>query len=310
MTEILTKVCSRCKKEKVVGEFYKDSRSKRRGGDGFVCQCKDCLNEIKYIKHPEIKRRIKYNPKPGYKVCTKCKIEKPIDEFHNDKRRKDGKYTWCKECNNKLSIEWLIKNPNHAREYYVEHRDALVEYSKKYREENKELVAISKRNYAIANWKNIQKYMRVYRKENEEKIKEQRHQYNLQHREENKIRMRNYYRTPNGNAAISRTWHKRRSNSKFLDNTLNARQWEKILERQNCACDDCNREFNEKLKPTKDHAIPLHFKWFGLTYGNTRALCRSCNSKKYNHTYFMKWAYELSPEALNGITTNSTSTNS
>jgi hypothetical protein len=32
------------------------------------------------------------------KVCTKCKTEKPHSEFHNDKKRKDGRNPWCKVC--------------------------------------------------------------------------------------------------------------------------------------------------------------------------------------------------------------------
>ena len=32
------------------------------------------------------------------KVCTKCKIEKPLEAFAKDKARKDGIKTWCREC--------------------------------------------------------------------------------------------------------------------------------------------------------------------------------------------------------------------
>jgi hypothetical protein len=32
------------------------------------------------------------------KVCTKCKIEKPLSEFHNSKSAKDGKTGKCKKC--------------------------------------------------------------------------------------------------------------------------------------------------------------------------------------------------------------------
>ena len=36
----------------------------------------------------------------GIKTCSKCKIPKPENEFHNDKHRFDGKYPWCALCTN------------------------------------------------------------------------------------------------------------------------------------------------------------------------------------------------------------------
>jgi hypothetical protein len=33
------------------------------------------------------------------KICTKCKIDKSLDDFHNDKHTKDGKSYICKNCN-------------------------------------------------------------------------------------------------------------------------------------------------------------------------------------------------------------------
>lgn len=33
------------------------------------------------------------------KICTKCKLEKSVTEFHNDKHKKGGKSSACSECN-------------------------------------------------------------------------------------------------------------------------------------------------------------------------------------------------------------------
>ena len=35
-----------------------------------------------------------------YKVCTKCKMEKSLTEFHKDKSRKSGYHSSCKTCKN------------------------------------------------------------------------------------------------------------------------------------------------------------------------------------------------------------------
>lgn len=32
------------------------------------------------------------------KVCKKCKTEKPVSEFHFDKKQKDGYTRYCKDC--------------------------------------------------------------------------------------------------------------------------------------------------------------------------------------------------------------------
>lgn len=32
------------------------------------------------------------------KVCSKCGINKPLDQFNNEEKKSDGKYPWCKEC--------------------------------------------------------------------------------------------------------------------------------------------------------------------------------------------------------------------
>lgn len=62
------------------------------------------------------------------KVCSKCKKEKLLNEFYNNKKSKDGKTVWCVDCikkyrkdyyqidkNKKRSIflmqEWRRKNP-------------------------------------------------------------------------------------------------------------------------------------------------------------------------------------------------------
>jgi len=56
---------------------------------------------------------------------------------------------------------------------------------------------------------------------------------------------------------------------------------------QDNRCYECHKEFGHNLKPTKDHIIPVT-RGGGLTFGNIRALCGSCNSSKLNNMYFMQ----------------------
>lgn len=40
------------------------------------------------------------------KTCTKCGIEKPLDDFGNCASKKNGKYSQCKTCMNKHKCEY------------------------------------------------------------------------------------------------------------------------------------------------------------------------------------------------------------
>lgn len=56
------------------------------------------------------------------KICTKCGIEKEDSEFYQDKRRKDGLTSTCKQCSNNISREWRIHN---HEKFITYHRDRL-----------------------------------------------------------------------------------------------------------------------------------------------------------------------------------------
>lgn len=51
------------------------------------------------------------------KVCTKCKIEKELSEYSNDKAGKLGKKASCKQCCAKAFKDWGVKNRDHVNSY-------------------------------------------------------------------------------------------------------------------------------------------------------------------------------------------------
>lgn len=81
---------------------------------------------------------------PKTKVCTKCKIEQDLSNFHKKKRSKDGLQSWCKKCSN-------VRN----RKYY-----------KKYYQNNKEKIRRRKSDWRAVNKEWTRKYERKLRKEN------------------------------------------------------------------------------------------------------------------------------------------------
>ena len=66
------------------------------------------------------------------KICTKCKVEKPVSDFHKDKHQLDGFHSYCKSCRsaiNRLVNERLLQNP--------EYRERVYENNRKYRQREK-----------------------------------------------------------------------------------------------------------------------------------------------------------------------------
>lgn len=85
-----TKSCTECKEEKKLEYFNKSER----GLYGRESICKKC----KLIKNRErYKLRSKYVPPFGYKMCTKCKEEKPLCQFDKGKCP-DGLKRECVGC--------------------------------------------------------------------------------------------------------------------------------------------------------------------------------------------------------------------
>ena len=128
----MTKICSKCKCELDIIYFDKNKCSK----DGYNNWCKSCKQKYYFEYYKKIKdNKSKNNIKEGYKICSKCKLEKIISEFSNN-----GKYNYCKDC---------------CKIYYKENKEKLIEYFntynksdahklavKKYRQEHKEQEAL------------------------------------------------------------------------------------------------------------------------------------------------------------------------
>ena len=51
------------------------------------------------------------------KVCSKCGEDKPLDQYADDQRKKDGKYSACRECHSKLNREWRKNNKDKMKVY-------------------------------------------------------------------------------------------------------------------------------------------------------------------------------------------------
>ena len=89
------------------------------------------------------------------KQCTKCLAFKPMGEFGNDKRKKDGKRAMCRCCTNEYDRKRYAANPEKYNEARRQRRAANPEKSREYarqrRAANREKCNQSQRKYLAAN---------------------------------------------------------------------------------------------------------------------------------------------------------------
>ena len=85
------------------------------------------------------------------KTCKKCKEQRSVSEYYNDKSKPDGLNIYCIPCiklrnadrreyNNEQSKKWRSENPDRkreiGREWYHRNKDKSLEYKKEYRARN------------------------------------------------------------------------------------------------------------------------------------------------------------------------------
>jgi cytochrome c553 len=132
-----TKICNKCHEEKDVKEFNKDYSSI----DGLNRWCKQCQSIAHQIRSANL-----IHETVETKVCSKCGIEKNVDEFYKSKNNEDGCHPWCKECDIK-----------YAENYYVDNTNEILEIHKRWQ---------------ISNPEKYKQCMEVWRKSKEGKLSE------------------------------------------------------------------------------------------------------------------------------------------
>jgi hypothetical protein len=99
------KLCHSCAKEKNLEEFYKRKASQ----DGLTSSCKGCCSQSSKntLKNNRDRAVVVY---PEFKICHKCKLEKPGTSFSKARSNKDGLCSACKVCSALRGEAWCKKN--------------------------------------------------------------------------------------------------------------------------------------------------------------------------------------------------------
>jgi hypothetical protein len=121
------------------------------------------------------------------KICTTCGVDKPLSEYHNDKRGRLGKQARCKACKSEKDKAYRQRESETLREkrkaYYKANKDAILENQKVYAEKNKEKVLENKRAYHEKNKETIHAKKREYYQKNKEYIKAKVKAYYVENKE-------------------------------------------------------------------------------------------------------------------------------
>ena len=71
---------------------------------------------------------------PGGKICSKCRVTKPLDDFYANSSNSDGRSTFCKICQKTA----VIARKDADREGHRERqKDEIARYHKKYPQKHK-----------------------------------------------------------------------------------------------------------------------------------------------------------------------------
>jgi len=189
------------------------------------------------------------------KICSKCKVEKPVNDFYRNYRNPDDYGYQCKTC-----------TITRQKQYNRDHKESIYAYNKQYHEKNRTRLLACQKLYN----KEHEDEFRLYRQANKEKIA---------------ARDKAYRQTEVGRNAHNKKSHNRRA--RLTGATIESVNPIEIFERDGFRCQLCGvktmpnyNRFHSK-RPELDHIIPLS-KGGDHTPRNTQCLCRHCNATKRN----------------------------
>lgn len=130
------------------------------------------------------------------KICSCCKLEKNINEFHKKSDSKDGHHPYCKECSSIKRKKYYQENKEHTknmtRKYYENNKEQIRETNKKWYFEHHEKMKIYNNKYFKNNKEEILKQHKEYYEKNKDIMLEKQHEYYYEHKDEIREKRKEY----------------------------------------------------------------------------------------------------------------------
>lgn len=190
------------------------------------------------------------------KTCTKCQVEKPLDQFYKEPRGKDGLFARCKTCHLAATANWQKNNRDKvngiARRYYQNNRETIARKSVEYYEKNRSTLLSKKKERRQLKRDEISEYQKEWYRRNPNKFSEYAH--------------RRRVRLASGDVR------------RFTET-----DWRKLLHRFDNRCAYCGSDG----ELTKDHVVPIS-RGGRHAVGNIVPACWQCNMSK-GTKFLVEW---------------------
>jgi hypothetical protein len=202
------------------------------------------------------------------KICSNCKIEKPLSNFTDAPKRAGGKHSICKSCKREYDKEYRNKNKEkiarYHSEYWNKNKETITKRFLCWYKQNTEKVKATSKKWLFKNIDRVEKYQKEWRIQNKEHLQEWQKKYNEENREE-----LNRKHLP--------ITHKRRARIAGNGGNYTAKQWKLVCDFYGNKCLRCGAT---DKKMTVDHVLPT---LLGGTSNidNLQPLCLSCNCSKH-----------------------------
>jgi len=231
------------------------------------------------------------------KICSKCKIEKPIEMFFKSKSGKDGLKSQCKECNAKYDATHYEANKDKIKTQSMEwgknNKDKRKIYMAKYRKTHKESIQKYGVEYLKLHKTERQKYEAEYRKIHKDKMTKYQVEYHKINKDKIKIRDAKYRNIHKSESAEYYKSHKHEHNLKTSERRKSVRL-EVLMHYSNktMQCKKCGErhiEFLEidhingggsKHRRNENIGSMYHYLWSNDFPEGYQILCSNCNIKK------------------------------
>jgi hypothetical protein len=247
----------------------------------------------------------------GAKVCTKCGLEKPLDEYYVKEKSTGRRFSRCKPCHTEGTKANHRANREREAARQKAYRLADLEKARRrdaeYREKNRETLREREREraqtpeykakkaaYRASRTEERRSYNARYREEHAADVAA----YNKRYYEENKEavsarikecvaknpdlyrQIHSDWKKANKDAVIA-SGHRRRARLKHNGGSWSEDDWQRVKARYNWRCLMCGQqEITDGITLCFDHVVPLSVGGYNII-SNAQPLCRSCNSKKH-----------------------------
>lgn len=215
------------------------------------------------------------------KRCSKCGLLKQSDEFHSDSRKKDGKRSNCRDCQN-LQMRGIYSTPKYKASRRELFQRPEVKQAEKERRENRPLEVKQRelqRKREYRQQPEVKQRSKEYNKTRSQtpEYKERRRQFELS--PQHKLYKKQYHASERGKAVLTKVKARRRARKLGCYTERLPRNYRRtLIVRQRDRCIYCSVRFKEATVHL-DHIFPLFLGGPDM-FKNLQLICQSCNSKK------------------------------